>query len=383
MDRKKHACLIYEFLSEQGGLEREIITHANFLKESGYEVTILTCYLDKNILKLLPFDNLKIETLGKFNTGIESLDMALCFLGLNNIKKYNPDFFLSYSYPSNFLIRNKKTKKVNYINHFPHFLYEENKTEWASSTQGVKRKISLVFNLFLGNFLKKLDRKLVHKNDLNFTNSEFTKKRMDSLYKINSIVSYPPLDKAFKPSKNNIKERFIFSSSRIIPDKKYELLIDSMKYMKNKLPLYLAGTVNENYKEKLIALANKNKVDIKFLGRLNTQEIIDYYTAAEVFAFPTPGEDFGLVPAESMACGTPCVVWGDGAGPTEQVVDKVTGYHADPYKIEDFASKLDLVIDGKMKHKNKNKILKQANKFFYGEIKKDFLKELKSNKIIS
>ena len=89
----------------------------------------------------------------------------------------------------------------------------------------------------------------------------------------------------------------------------------------------------------------EKNVKIKFVGRLNTDEIIDYYTNAQVFAFPTPGEDFGLVPAESMACGTPVVVWGDGAGPTEQVIDGVTGYHAKPYDLRDFAAKMDKVID--------------------------------------
>ena len=68
------------------------------------------------------------------------------------------------------------------------------------------------------------------------------------------------------------------------------------------------------------------------------QKLIIYYTNATLFAFPAPGEDFGLVPAESLACGTPVVVWGDGAGPTEQITDGLNGFHAKPYDLKDFVN---------------------------------------------
>ena len=377
---KKKVFLIYEFLSEQGGLEREIINHANFLKDSGYDVKVLTCYFDKKILEQLPFGDIKIESIGKFNTGVEWLDMALCGLGFHNLKIYNPDAFLVYSFPANFLTRKKKTLKINYVNHFLHAIHMswKEKLEWASGTQGMKRWVSVIGSLFLGDWVERLDKKLVRKNDLIFMNSGFTKKRLDKIYGLkNTIVSYPPLDPRFdNPSKKKMKDKFVFSSSRIIPDKKYEWLIESMNLMKHKLPLYLAGSVEDNYKKSLLDLASQKKVEIKFLGRLNTEEIKDYYTNAQVFAYPTPEEDFGLVPVESMACGTPVVVWGDGAGPTEQVIDGKTGYYAKPYDKKDFAAKMDKVIDTGMKRKNRARIINSAKKFSAGEVKKGFMKEV-------
>lgn len=378
MKKKGTICLIYEFLSEQGGLEREIINHSNMLMEEGYDVKVLTCHFDKKILEQLPFGNIKIETLPKKHTKFEIVNLASCALGFNKLKKYNPDAFLIYSFPSNYLIRNKKVKKINYMNHLLHAYHMplKERIEWAAGTQGIKRWISVVGSLFLGDWVTRLDRRLVLGDNLHFANSEFTKKRLDKKYGINTVVSFPPLDPKFKPSKNKMKEKFIFSSSRIIPDKKYEWLIKSIGYMKNKIPLYIAGSVEENYKRSLIELARKQKVTIKFLGRLNTEQIIDYYTNAVAFAFPTPGEDFGLVPAESLACGTPVVVWGDGAGPTEQVIDNINGYHAKPYDLKDFASKIDKVIDTKLKTKNQKRIIASARKFSYGEIKKGFVKEV-------
>jgi len=41
-----------------------------------------------------------------------------------------------------------------------------------------------------------------------------------------------------------------------------------------------------------------------------------------------------------MACGTPAVVWDDGAGPCETVINGKTGFRAKPYDFEDFAEKI-------------------------------------------
>ena len=152
--------LFYEFLSEQGGLEREIINHATFLKEEGYEVLILTCHKSKDIEKLLPFGDLKIEQISSVKTPFQTINLALCFLGFNKIKEFNPDLFLSYSFPCNFLLRKKRQKKINYVNHFPHYLYlkGKEKLEWANSFD---RKVSLVLEFFLGRWLRKRDKELL------------------------------------------------------------------------------------------------------------------------------------------------------------------------------------------------------------------------------
>ncbi len=376
---KKTIFLIYEFLSEQGGLEREIISHARFLEESGYNVKILTCHLDKNLLKLLPFDGLDVEEISLFKTKYESLNLVLCMIGLNKLKYYNPDIFLSYSFPSNYLIRNKKSKKINYVNHLPHFIYLNDKEldEWSKSTQGIKRNIASFIGKYFGKRLRRLDNKLMKSQNLIFMNSNYTKNKLDKLYDVESEVSYPPLDKKFSYThKGNIKEKYIFSSSRIIPDKKYEWLIESMSLMKNKLPLYLAGSVEENYKNKLLNLSKSLKVELKFLGRLNTDEIINYYSSAQVFAFPAPLEDFGLVPAESLSCGTPVVAWNDGAGPSEQIINGKNGYLAKPYDRKDFAQKIDLILDTKLKTKNNKFIIGSSRKFSYEQIKIGFMKEV-------
>lgn len=64
---------------------------------------------------------------------------------------------------------------------------------------------------------------------------------------------------------------------------------------------------------------------VQLLGRLDDDEIVARYRAADVVAVPSrSGEGFGLVIAEAMACGTPVVVTDAGA-PPELVTDGVDG----------------------------------------------------------
>ena len=79
--------------------------------------------------------------------------------------------------------------------------------------------------------------------------------------------------------------------------------------------------------------------NVKFFGFKPLKELVELYSAADVYVYSVPKEDFGLCPVEAMACGTPAVVWNDGGGPCETVLDGKTGFKAEPYDIEDLAEK--------------------------------------------
>ena len=371
-------CLIYDFLTEYGGIERLIVNHAKILRESGFDVEILTCHINKEVIEKMNLSREKIINISLIKTPFESISLATSYLGLNKLDKLKADAFLSYSFPSSFMIRNKKAIKINYVNHFPHFLYfkGKNKKEWATSTYGIKRKISIILSWLFGPWLKNMDIKLIKNSILNFVNSNFTKKGLEKLYKTNMVLNYPVLDPVFKPSKNKLNEKFIFTSGRIIASKKFEWVIEACSLMKNKMPLYISGQGDKTYQKNLLDLARKLKVDLKFLGRLDTGELIKYYTSAQVSAFPIPKFEFGLVPVESIACGTPVIVWGDNGGQCEIIINGVNGYHAKPYDRKDFAHKMDKIIDSKFKAKNKRKIILSSRKFSYKKLKENFIAEI-------
>jgi hypothetical protein len=89
------------------------------------------------------------------------------------------------------------------------------------------------------------------------------------------------------------------------------------------LPVKLFGSKSAGWV--LSALKLDQYPNARMLGRVTDEELRDLYTNARFTAFPFTEEPFGLVPLESMACGTPILTYGM-QGPAESVVDNQTGW---------------------------------------------------------
>ncbi len=395
MRRKKgkgKVYLIYDFLTEGGGLERLMAMHGKALKKAGYDVKLLFGVVDEKLAKEDMFSGLKIEDFSK-TKGSELRKIILNMLGKNKLEKYKEaDCFISYSFPSNFLIRRFKTKKIMYMNHYPNFLYLpfKQRVKWIASP---KRVLAFTAGFSLGGVLKKLDKKLVEALNLVFINGRFTKKNVENIYNFRKwIINYSPASGEFKKidkkktryvlDKYNIKGKFILNSGRIIPDKRVDWLTKSFAMVsgKNKeVELIICGHGDKKYIKKLKKMIKELRIEkrARILGFVPKQDLLALYNLAEIFAFPTPKEDLGCVPLEAMICGTPCVAWRDGGGPTETMTDNVSGLLAKPYDLRDFAEKMLLMLKQNFKKKNQNKIIKAVEKFTEKVQSKEFVKEVK------
>ncbi|MCZ7528832.1 MAG: glycosyltransferase family 4 protein [Acidimicrobiia bacterium] len=69
---------------------------------------------------------------------------------------------------------------------------------------------------------------------------------------------------------------------------------------------------------------------IELLGDVGDSELVDLYAGALAVPFVPLDEDLGLVTLEAMASGKPVVTTFDAGGPTELVVDGLTGYVVRP-----------------------------------------------------
>ena len=369
--KMKKIAIIYEFLSEIGGLERVMINNYNWLKNN-FKVCLAFSYINKEIAKNEMYNDIKIKRINKSKTNNESLEV-IKFCINPFIRKLKVDLAISNSFLASYYCYRKKIPYVIFMHHPPNFLYfksKEDEKEWKNSP---KRYLAWLGSKLIGNWLRDLDKKCVEEAKTLFVNSNYTRKRIKEIYLKDSTVVYPPKNDAFKIL--NVKKKdFIYAHGRVIPDKKFEYIIGAMEHLPNK-ELIISGSIEELYKKKLINLIKELKLEkrIKILGRISEKELIKLYNESKVFVLTAPNEDFGIVPIESMSCGTPVVAWNDGAGPTETVKNNINGFLAEPYDIKDLAERIEKAYE---KNWDKNRIINSIDKFSEKNQLKIFLKEI-------
>ena len=112
--------------------------------------------------------------------------------------------------------------------------------------------------------------------------------------------------------KYGIDRPFILSVGRLEPRKNLGRLIDAYRLLRQEtnLPhrLLLAGEEGWLYDSLFVQVEKLElKSDVIFLGFVPDEELPALFSLADVFAFPSLYEGFGLPPLEAMACGAPVV----------------------------------------------------------------------------
>lgn len=189
---------------------------------------------------------------------------------------------------------------------------------WSGShNYASDKKMKLIPN-FLKKYFRTVDLLISSRPDEYIAISEEVKKRITQYYFRKSTVIYPPIEDKFYSSDilpSSKREGYLLVS-RLVPYKKTSLAISV--FNKLKLPLTIIGEGSES--RSLRRQANSN---ITFVGQVNDKQLIEHYGQAKAVIFPQE-EDYGLVPLEAQACGTPVIAYGAG-GALETVITNETG----------------------------------------------------------
>jgi glycosyltransferase involved in cell wall biosynthesis len=145
-------------------------------------------------------------------------------------------------------------------------------------------------------------------------NSENVRARIKRIYRRDADVIYPPVNTAFF-SVERRRENFFLVVSALVPYKRIDLAIEACKRTGDRLVVVGEGTEARR-------LAALGGTTTEFAGRLSDEEIRDLYARCSAVLF-TGEEDFGIVPVEAMASGTPVVALARG-GALETVRDTVS-----------------------------------------------------------
>lgn len=149
--------------------------------------------------------------------------------------------------------------------------------------------------------------------DFFVANSHFIKRRISKVYRREAKVIYPPVS-VDDFTLNESKEDFFITASRMVPYKKIDLIVEAFSQMPEKR-LIVIGDGPEYSK-----IREKATPNITLLGYQKFEVLRDYMQRAKAFVFAAE-EDFGIVPLEAQACGTPVIAFGKG-GALETVIDR-------------------------------------------------------------
>ena len=176
-------------------------------------------------------------------------------------------------------------------------------------------------------YMRIWDTRTANGVDYFIANSKFIARRIWKCYhrKANVIYSGINLDDF---SFSDKKDDFYFTASRMVPYKKMDLIVEAFTQMPDK-KLIVIGTGPDFDKIQKIAQGHEN---IKLMGYQPFEVLKDHMQRAKAFVFAAE-EDFGRVPVEAQACGTPVIAFGKG-GALETVrglgiKDKPTGIFFD------------------------------------------------------
>jgi len=312
--KKPKIALAHEFLNNIGGAEQILYQlHQIFPEAPIYTLTSNPRFVQE----FLPQAKIICSPLRNWPTWLT--DRHQLFLNyfpiateLFDFSEYDIVISDSHSFIKG-LITKPDTIHVSYIHSPTRYLWDQTHN-WAK-----QKKIDIFASIINWRFnsLRLWDKLAADRPDILLANSNYVGERIKKFYRRQPYqVVYPSVDtKTFLP-KNIKKQDYYLVLSRLQHFKRFDLAIHACNRLGKKLIVAGDGAAYNDLK----AIAGPT---IKFTGQVSDQEKIKLMQQAQAFIFPGD-EDFGIVPVEAMAAGTPIIAYGVG-GLLESVIENKTG----------------------------------------------------------
>jgi glycosyltransferase involved in cell wall biosynthesis len=97
------------------------------------------------------------------------------------------------------------------------------------------------------------------------------------------------------------------------PRKGVEYLAAAIRSMRRDVCLVMVGEWERGYQERFLAVLGDIRTRVRLVGYVSKLDLLDYYSAADVFVLPTLLEGFGIPLVEAMALGIPLVTTSAGS----------------------------------------------------------------------
>lgn len=240
----------------------------------------------------------------------------------------------------------------------PRSLWDKEYNFRGYKLKGLYKAISETINTFM----RLWDISISKRVDYWTANSKYIQKKIKKTYGVEAIVIYPGVEQEYfvKPKDSvikgvveryNLPKDFVLVVSRLYDYKRVDWAIETCIATGKNLVIVGEGPDTNFLKKK--AGDNEN---IKFLGYIHDEEVICLLHKAELLLF-CGLEDFGIVPVEAMAAGTPVFALREG-GVLETVKEGVCGEF---FQTQEELVKLLKEFD--KRRYNKKEIIKHAQYF--------------------
>ena len=189
-----------------------------------------------------------------------------------------------------------------------HICFCHNVTRFLWDTQTYLREFTGYQNLYpfiekLFQVMRQYDLKYSQEPDLYIANSSTVAKRIREIYGKEAIVINYPID-VDRFTFSDQKENFYLASARLISYKRLDVIIEAFNWLG--WNLLITGDGPERDRLQAQALGN-----VKFLGHVSDSERTQLMSTAQSVVVAAL-EDYGLVPVEANASGTPVIAYGMG-----------------------------------------------------------------------
>ncbi|MDX1948206.1 MAG: glycosyltransferase family 4 protein [Pirellulaceae bacterium] len=165
-------------------------------------------------------------------------------------------------------------------------------------------------------YLRLWDRAAADRVDLFVANSRYVARRIEKTYRRPAEVIYPPVD-IERFTLGGERDDYYLAASRLVPYKRIDLIVEAFRNMPGK-KLVVIGDGPDFQK-----IAAKRPPNVELLGYQDGPTLVRHLQTARALVFAAD-EDFGILPVEAQACGTPVIAYGRG-GATETVLDGESG----------------------------------------------------------
>lgn len=244
-----------------------------------------------------------------FTKGVRHLKLKAAFLFRTHfLRQYDTVIFSGDCLAARRHVQ-KGAKKIFYCHTPPRYIFD--KRDWYEDQiqkhYGAFSPMVLPVYRYVRSWFERSYRADISAMDRVVVNSSEVQKRVQKYFQIQADIIHPPVDiSKFSSTETGEKqEEYFLFFGRLAAFKRVDVIIQAFKQLPEK-QLKITYGANDPVVQELMDLA-AGYDNITFLTDVSDEQAVQLLTEATATIYIPKDEDFGMVPIESMACGTPVI----------------------------------------------------------------------------